>query len=119
LPKRAFYTTIHPSIQKGVFMTFDQFKALTLKEQAVCIMVFRKAHQEKRAALKAEKAALRLEKQQAKALKQEQAIVRAQLRLEKLLAKQVGPVGAKAIKAARKPSKVVVLKGQEAAHAVA
>jgi DNA-binding protein H-NS len=100
-------------------MTFDEFQALTLKEQAVCIMVFRKAHQEKRAALKAAKAEARLQKQQAKALKQEQAIVRAQLRLEKLLAKQVGPVGTKAKKAAKRPSKAVVLKGQEAAHAVA
>lgn len=72
-----------------------------------------------RANAKAAKADARLQRQQAKAVKQEQAILRAQLRLEKLLAKQVGAVGTKAKKAAKRPSKTVVLTGQEAARAVA
>jgi 1-deoxy-D-xylulose 5-phosphate reductoisomerase len=103
-----------------------QFASLSLKDQSALLKQLREAHKQARAdykngraALKAEKAAIRLEKQQAKALKQEQAIVRAQLRLEKLLAKQVGAVGTKAKKAAKRPSKAVVLTGKEAAHAVA
>jgi microcystin-dependent protein len=46
-------------------------------------------------------------KRHAVVTKREQAIARAEARLAKLLAKQVGAVGAKALKANRKPSKVV------------
>jgi len=45
--------------------------------------------------------------------KREAAIARAQARLEKLLAKQVGAVGAKAVKANKRPSKAVTF-GAEA-----
>jgi len=44
----------------------------------------------------------------AAAAKREAAIAKAQARLEKLLAKQVGAVGAKAIKANKRPSKTAV-----------
>ncbi len=100
-------------------MLFDQFNSLSVKEQASTLKALRAVYQENRAAVKAAKAEARLQKQQAKALKQEQAIVRAQLRLEKLLAKQVGAVGTKAKKAAKRPSKAVVLTGQEAVNALA
>jgi microcystin-dependent protein len=46
-------------------------------------------------------------KRHAAVTKREQAIAKAEARLQKLLAKQVGAVGAKALKANRKPSKVV------------
>jgi hypothetical protein len=46
-------------------------------------------------------------KRNAAVTKREQAIAKAEARLQKLLAKQVGAVGAKALKANRKPSKVV------------
>jgi hypothetical protein len=46
-------------------------------------------------------------KRHAAVTKREQAIAKAEARLQKLLAKQVGAVGAKAVKANRKPSKVV------------
>jgi hypothetical protein len=95
-------------------MLIDQFNALTLKEQSETIKAIRLAYAENRANAKAAKADARLQKQQAKALKQEQAIVRAQLRLEKLLAKQVGPVGTKARKAAKRPGPVTVTYGAEA-----
>ena len=55
-----------------------------------------------RAAAKETKAAERLVAAEAR---RAAAIVRAEVRLAKLLAKQVGPVGAKAIKANRRPSK--------------
>ena len=100
-------------------MLVDQFNALTIQEQASTLKAFRFAHNENKAKAKAAKADARLQKQQAKALKQEQAIVRAQLRLERLLTKQAGLVGTKAKKASKRPSKVLVLTGQEAANAVA
>ena len=64
------------------------------------------------------KAMAKQAKANALAEKRALAIVRAQARLEKLLAKQAAPVGTKAKKAAKRPSKAVVLKGQEAANAV-
>ena len=102
-------------------MFTNDFKAMTLKEQATVIKALRLIHQETRVATKeareaakAAKADALLQKQQAKALKQEQAIVKAQLRLQKLLEKQAKPVGTKALKAARRPSKAVVTYGAEA-----
>ena len=65
------------------------------------------------------KSAERAARASARQEKREQAIVRAQARLQKLLEKQAKPVGTKAIKAAKRPSKAVVYKGAEAAHAVA
>jgi hypothetical protein len=96
-----------------------QFNSLSVKDQSSMLKELRSAYAANRAAAKAAKADARLQKQQAKALKQEQAIVKAQARLQRLLEKQAKPVGTKAIKAAKRPSKAVVLKGQEAAHAVA
>ena len=49
------------------------------------------------------------EREAAKATKVEVAVAKAQARLQKLLAKQVGPVGSKAIKANRRPSKGTVV----------
>jgi len=46
-------------------------------------------------------------KRHAVVTKREQAIARAEARLAKLIAKQAAPVGVKALKANRKPSKVV------------
>ena len=81
---------------------------------------------EARHALKAQKvvvaelsAKAKAERQAAKAGKVEAAIQRAQARLAKLLDKQTGAVGTKARKAAKRPSKGVVLTGAEAAAAVA
>ena len=59
------------------------------------------------------------ERSAAKATKVETAIAKAQARLQKLMSKQVGPVGAKASKAAKRPSKGVVLTGAEAQAALA
>lgn len=61
------------------------------------------AKREARAAAKAEREALKASKMQA-------AIAKAEARLQKLLAKAVGPVGAKARKAAKRPSKAIVTK---------
>jgi hypothetical protein len=77
---------------------------------------------QKRAAVVALRAAIKAENDMRKALKQdafiakraaadakrEAAIAKAQARLEKLLSKQVGAVGAKAIKANKRPSKTAV-----------
>ena len=103
-----------------------EFALLPIRLQANMLKELRAIHAQSRADLKAgkellraEKAAARLEKQQAKALKQEQAIVKAQLRLEKLLAKKAAPVGVKALKANRKPGKVVTYGAEDNAVAAA
>jgi len=71
---------------------------------------------EARHALKAQKvvvanlaAKVKAENQASKAGKVEAAIKRAEARLAKLMAKQVGPVGSKLAKANRKPSKGVIV----------
>jgi len=65
------------------------------------------------AKVKAEKANGLLAKEQAAEEKRLAAIAKAQARLDKLLAKSVGPVGAKAVKANKRPSKGVTF-GAEA-----
>ena len=91
-----------------------QFLSLSLADQKAMLAVLKQEHIQAKAKAKAAKADALLQKQQAKALKQEQAIVKAQLRLQKLLEKQAKPVGTKALKAARRPSKAVVTYGAEA-----
>jgi hypothetical protein len=56
----------------------------------------------------AEREALKTAKAESKADKQAAAIAKAQARLEKLLSKQAGLVGAKAAKANRRPGKATV-----------
>ena len=58
-------------------------------------------------------------KRNAAAAKRETAIAKAQARLKKLLAKQAQPVGVKALKANRKPSKVVTYGAEDNAIASA
>lgn len=57
-----------------------------------------------------ERAAAKAEREALKASKVAAAIAKAEARLQKLLAKAVGPVGAKAKKAAKRPSKAIVTK---------
>ena len=58
-------------------------------------------------------------KRHAAVTKREQAIAKAEARLAKLLAKQVGAVGSKAVKANKKPSKVVTYGAEDNAIASA
>jgi len=60
------------------------------------------------------KAEARREKEEKAAARRSAAIEKAQARLQKLLDKQAAPVGSKALKANRKPSKAVVTEGAEA-----
>ena len=98
-------------------MTPSQFSALSLKDQAATLKTFRAVYNENRANAKLAKADALIQKRQAKALKQEQAIVKAQLRLQKLLEKQARPVGTKATKANRKAGTVKVFNPEEIAEA--
>ena len=95
-------------------MLAHQFNALTLKEQAQVIKQLRGFLTENRAAAKLARASVAQAKASAKAEKQAAAIVKAQARLQKLLDKQAAPVGVKALKANRKPSKATVTYGAEA-----
>jgi hypothetical protein len=98
-----------------------EFALLPIRLQAAMLKELRVIHAQSRADLKAGKELLKADRAAAKAAKaaaaearRSAAIAKAQARLEKLLAKQVGAVGAKAVKANRKPSKVVVTEGAEA-----
>jgi multidrug resistance efflux pump len=62
------------------------------------------------AGVKQERENAKAAKAEAKATKQAAAIAKAQARLQKLLEKQAAPVGIKAKKAAKRPSKAVVTK---------
>jgi hypothetical protein len=97
-------------IEKEKTMLAHQFNALSLKEQAAHIKELRSMYAENRATKKAFLEKAKAFKAQAKAEKQAAAIVKAQARLQKLLDKQAAPVGVKAIKANRKPSKAIVTK---------
>jgi hypothetical protein len=81
---------------------------------------------QKRAAIAALRASLVADREAAKAgkiataeAKRAAAIAKAQARLEKLLSKQVGAVGAKAVKANKRPSKGVVFGAEDNAIAAA
>ena len=95
-------------------MLVDQFKALPLTDQVSTIKAFKAIVAEKRQELKASKEAqkaflakAKIFKAAQKAERQALAIEKAQARLQKLLEKQAQPVGVKALKANRKPGKVV------------
>ena len=94
-------------------MTPSQFSALSLKDQAATLKTFRAVYNENRANAKLARASVAQAKATAKAEKQAAAIVKAQARLQKLLEKQAQPVGSKAIKANKRPSKAVVTYGSE------
>ena len=83
-----------------------QFLSLSLADQKTMLAVLKQEHAQAKARAKATREADKAAKAQAKADKQAAAIVRAQARLQKLLEKQAKPVGTKALKANRRPSKV-------------
>jgi microcystin-dependent protein len=86
---------------------------LTTGQKRAAIAALRASLVADREQAKATKIAAAEAKQAAATAKREAAIAKAQARLEKLLAKQVGAVGAKAVKANKRPSKGVVF-GAEA-----
>lgn len=71
------------------------------------------------AGVKQERENAKAAKAEAKATKQAAAIAKAQARLQKLLEKQAAPVGAKALKANRKPGKVTTYGAEDNAIASA
>ena len=96
-----------------------QFSALSIADQRAMLKALRADFTANVAASKAAKLAARDAKAQAKAEKQAATIAKAQARLDKLLAKQAGLVGAKAAKANRKPGKVVTYGAEDNAIASA
>jgi hypothetical protein len=94
-----------------------QFKSLSLKDQSAMLKTLRAAYTEARGQSKADRAVKRAIRAEDKAAKQAASIEKAKARLEKLLAKQVGAVGAKAVKANRKPSKGVTFGAEDNAIA--
>jgi hypothetical protein len=96
-----------------------QFSALPLVQQKAMLAELRALYTANREAGKAMREAAKQAKAEAKAAKQAAAIAKAQARLEKLLAKQAAPVGVKALKANRKPGKVVTYGAEDNAIASA
>ena len=95
------------------------FAVLTLRQQTAMLKELRAIHAQCRADYKAGKELLKADKAAAKAEKAAAAIAKAQARLDKLLAKQAAPVGVKAIKANKRPSKVVTYGSEDNAIAAA
>jgi hypothetical protein len=100
-------------------LLIDHFNALTVQAQASTLKALRAAYLENRATAMNQKMDKLIEKRQAQAAKRELAIQKAQARLQKLLDKASAPVGAKAIKANRKPSKVTTYGAEDNAIASA
>lgn len=69
--------------------------------------------------VKREREDAKLEKSAKRREREQNAIAKAQLKLQKLLDKQAAPVGVKALKANRKPSKVVTVGAEDNAIAAA
>jgi hypothetical protein len=102
----------------------NQFATLSLADQRSMLKALRtqylgsvqfaKLQRQEQAELKAK---AKIEKQEKIAAKRAAAIEKAQARLQKLLEKQSKPVGSKAIKANRKPSKVVTYGAEDNAIA--
>ena len=82
-------------------------EGLTLNQKRETLAALKVSIKQDIAGRKAARALNAEAKRHAAIAKREQAIAKAEARLQKLLAKQVGAVGAKALKANRKPSKVV------------
>jgi hypothetical protein len=80
---------------------------LTLNQKRAAVVALKEAIKAETDMRKALKQDAILAKRAAADAKREAAIAKAQARLEKLLAKQAQPVGAKAIKANKRPSKAV------------
>lgn len=95
------------------------FSALSLAEQRAMLKTLRGVYATNRANVLASKVQVKEAKALAKAERQAAAIAKAQARLEKLLAKQAAPVGAKALKANRKPGKVTTYGAEDNAIASA
>jgi len=86
---------------------------LTLNQKRAAVVALKEAIKAETDMRKALKQDAVLAKRAAADAKREAAIAKAQARLDKLLAKSVGAVGAKAIKANKRPSKGVIF-GAEA-----
>lgn len=83
---------------------------LTTAQKREAIRILRDSIQGDLFQKRIEKQSLAQAKERAKESKISEAIAKAEARLQKLLSKQSKPVGAKAIKAAKRPSKAITVK---------
>jgi len=95
------------------------FSALSLADQRAMLKTLRAVYTENRANALASKVQAKEAKAQAKADRVAAQVAKAQARLQKLLEKQAAPVGAKALKANRKPGKVTTYGAEDNAIASA
>jgi hypothetical protein len=103
--------TIHPSVnQKEIFMTTnytfpcDTVNGLTLTQKRAAIAALKASIKADLASRREEKALLKAERAVKAEARRVAAIAKAKAKLDKLMA----PVGAKAIKANKRPSKAIV-----------
>lgn len=83
---------------------------LTTAQKREAIRVLREAIQNDMFQKRVEKQSIARAKERAKESKIADAIAKVEARLQKLLSKQSKPVGAKAIKASKRPSKAITVK---------
>ena len=83
---------------------------LTTAQKRETIKALREALKADAVAKREARAAAKIDREAKRASKVAAAIAKAEARLQKLLSKQVGPVGSKARKAAKRPSKAIVTK---------
>jgi microcystin-dependent protein len=112
LPKRQISVIIisYKQTNKGKSMfTFacGSVEGLTLNQKRETLAALKASIKQEVANRKALRALAADAKRFAAVAKRDEQIAKAEARLQKLLAKQVGAVGAKAVKANKKPSKVV------------
>jgi hypothetical protein len=93
--------------------------ALSLKEAVATLKTQKALVAQLRERVAAEREATKVDKILTASLKRDAAIAKAQARLQKLLEKQAAPVGAKAIKANKRPGKVTTYGAEDNAIASA
>ena len=106
-------------MQKQFTTIIANFATLTIAEQTQMVKELRATLYLNKANLKSSRKQAQEQRAAAKAAKVAAQVEKAQARLQKLLAKQAAPVGAKALKANRKPSKVTTFGAEDNAIAAA
>jgi hypothetical protein len=119
--KIGYNSLIQTNKQRKIMFTFAcaSIEGLTLNQKRETLAALKVSIKEDIAFRKNARMLNAEAKRHAAVTKREQAIAKAEARLQKLLAKQAQPVGAKALKANRKPSKVVTYGAEDNAIASA
>jgi len=106
-------------MQKQFVTIIAEFATLSIAEQTTMLKELRATLSLNKSNIKASRIQAQEQRAAAKAAKVAMQVEKAQARLQKLLEKQVGSVGVKAIKANKRPSKAVTYGAEDNAIAAA